>query len=181
MGLEKLKFHPLRHFDKNNVVPTEFDSEWRKELIHGTVHDQGAAMLGGVAGHAGLFGNAKDVASFMQLYLNNGKYADKTYFTAQTMATFNTCYYCEEDVRRGVGFDKPQLDDVGPTCGCLSMSSFGHSGFTGTYAWADPDEEIIYVFLSNRIHPDATNSKLIKEDIRTKIQKVIYENLNSNQ
>lgn len=181
MGLNNLKFHPLRHFDKNKIVPTEFDSEWRNELIHGTVHDQGAAMLGGVAGHAGLFGNAKDVASFMQLYLNNGKYADKTYFTAQTMATFNTCYYCEEDVRRGVGFDKPQLDDVGPTCGCLSMSSFGHSGFTGTYAWADPDEEIIYIFLSNRIHPDATNSKLIEEDIRTKIQKVIYENLTSNQ
>jgi hypothetical protein len=95
----------------------------------------------------------------------------------QTMSKFNTCYYCEQDVRRGVGFDKPQLEDIGPTCGCISMSSFGHSGFTGTYAWADPEEEIIYVFLSNRIHPDPSNTKLIEEDIRTKIQGIIYESL----
>lgn len=177
MGLKRLKFFPLNHFEKDKIVPTEYDSEWRNELIHGTVHDQGAAMLGGVAGHAGLFGNARDVASFMQLYLKNGDFGGKSYFNSQTMAKFNTCYYCEQNVRRGVGFDKPQLEDVGPTCGCLSMSSFGHSGFTGTYTWADPEKEIIYVFLSNRIHPDATNSKLIKEDIRTKIQGVIYESL----
>lgn len=177
MGLKNLKFFPLNHFDKDKIAPTELDSEWRNELIHGTVHDQGAAMLGGVSGHAGLFGNARDVASFMQLYLNNGNYASKSYFTPQTMIKFNTCYYCEQDVRRGVGFDKPQLDDIGPTCGCISMSSFGHSGFTGTYAWADPEQEIIYVFLSNRIHPDATNTQLIKEDIRTKIQGIIYESL----
>ncbi len=180
MGLKRLKFYPLNHFDKENIVPTEFDNEWRKQLIHGTVHDQGAAMLGGVGGHAGLFGNARDVASFMQLYLNEGNYGDKTYFKPQTMAAFNTCYYCDKDVRRGVGFDKPQLEEVGPTCGCLSMSSFGHSGFTGTYAWADPDKEIIYIFLSNRIHPDVENVKLIKEDIRTKIQSVIYETLSED-
>lgn len=178
MGLNHLRFFPLNHFDKSKIVPTEFDSEWRNELIHGNVHDQGATMLGGVGGHAGLFGNATDVAKFMQLYLNNGMYAGKRYFNAQTMSKFNTCYYCEQDVRRGVGFDKPQLDEIGPTCGCLSMSSFGHSGFTGTYAWADPEEEIIYVFLSNRIHPDANNTQLIDEDIRTKIQAVIYESLN---
>lgn len=177
MGLKHLKFFPLNHFEKDKIVPTEHDSEWRNELIHGTVHDQGSAMLGGVAGHAGLFGNARDVASFMQLYLNNGNYGNKSYFTQQTMSKFNTCYYCEEEVRRGVGFDKPQLEEVGPTCGCISMSSFGHSGFTGTYAWADPEQEIIYVFLSNRIHPDPTNKKLIEEDIRTKIQGVIYESL----
>lgn len=177
MGLKSLKFFPLNHFDKAEIVPTEFDTVWRNELIHGTVHDQGAAMLGGVAGHAGLFGNARDVASFMQLYLRNGDYGGKRYFTAETMTKFNTCYYCDQKVRRGVGFDKPQLEEIGPTCGCISMSSFGHSGFTGTYAWADPEEEIIYVFLSNRIHPDATNSKLIEEDIRTKIQGIIYESL----
>ncbi|NEV94367.1 serine hydrolase [Psychroflexus sp. YR1-1] len=180
MGLSHLKFFPLNHFDKEKIVPTENDTIWRKELIHGTVHDQGAAMLGGVGGHAGLFGNARDVASFMQLYLNNGDFGGKNYFSPQTMTKFNTCYYCDKEVRRGVGFDKPQLEDVGPTCGCLSMSSFGHSGFTGTYAWADPEEEIIYIFLSNRIHPDPTNSKLIEEDIRTKIQGVIYENLSKD-
>jgi beta-glucosidase-like glycosyl hydrolase/CubicO group peptidase (beta-lactamase class C family) len=177
MGLKNLKFYPLSHFEKDKIAPTEFDEIWRNELIHGTVHDQGAAMLGGVGGHAGLFGNARDVASFMQLYLNNGNYAGRNYFMPQTMSKFNTCYYCEQDVRRGVGFDKPQLEDIGPTCGCISMSSFGHSGFTGTYAWADPEEEIIYVFLSNRIHPDPSNTKLIEEDIRTKIQGIIYESL----
>lgn len=177
MGLHRLKFFPLQHFKKEEIVPTEFDTEWRNELVHGTVHDQGAAMLGGVGGHAGLFGNARNVASFMQLYLNGGDFGGKTYFKPATMTRFNTCYYCEQNVRRGVGFDKPQLEDIGPTCGCISMSSFGHSGFTGTYAWADPEEEIIYVFLSNRIHPDASNAKLIKEDIRTKIQGFIYESL----
>lgn len=177
MGLNNLKFFPLNHYNKNQIVPTEFDVEWRNELVHGTVHDQGAAMLGGVAGHAGLFGNARDVASFMQLYLNNGNFAGKNYFSPETMSKFNTCYYCEQEVRRGVGFDKPQLEDIGPTCGCVSMSSFGHSGFTGTYTWADPEEEIIYVFLSNRIHPNVSNDKLIKQDIRTKIQLIIYESL----
>ncbi len=177
MGLRHLKFFPLNHFNKTKIVPTEYDSEWRQTLVHGTVHDQGATMLGGVGGHAGLFGNARDVATFMNLYLNGGKMAGKTYFRPSTMVKFNTCYFCEQNVRRGVGFDKPQLEDIGPTCGCLSMSSFGHSGFTGTYAWADPEEDIIYVFLSNRIHPDASNDKLIKEDIRTKIQGLIYESL----
>ncbi|SDG98197.1 glycoside hydrolase family 3 N-terminal domain-containing protein [Psychroflexus sediminis] len=180
MGLSRLKFFPLNHFDKEKIVPTENDTVWRQELIHGTVHDQGAAMLGGVGGHAGLFGNARDVASFMQLYLNKGDFGGKIYFSPQTMTKFNTCYYCDKEVRRGVGFDKPQLDDIGPTCGCLSMSSFGHSGFTGTYAWADPEEEIIYIFLSNRIHPDPANTKLIDEDIRTKIQGLIYENLSKD-
>jgi len=177
MRLSHLKFYPLNYFEKNKIVPTEFDTEWRNELIHGRVHDQGAAMLGGVGGHAGLFGNATDVAKFMQLYLNGGSYGGKRFFNSETMNKFNTCYYCDKDVRRGVGFDKPQLDEIGPTCGCLSMSSFGHSGFTGTYAWADPEEEIIYVFLSNRIHPFSTNTKLIDEDIRTKIQGIIYESL----
>ena len=137
-------------------------------------------MLGGVGGHAGLFGNATDVAKFMQMYLNGGYYGDKRYFSQTTIDKFNTCYYCDNEVRRGVGFDKPQLDEIGPTCGCLSMTSFGHSGFTGTYAWADPDKEIVYVFLSNRIHPDASNKKLIEEDIRTKIQGIIYQALEEN-
>jgi len=88
---------------------------------------------------------------------------------------FNTCYYCEDEVRRGVGFDKPQLDEVGPTCGCVSMTSFGHSGFTGAYTWADPESEIVYVFLSNRVYPDAGNRFLLSENIRTNIQQIIYD------
>jgi len=101
MRLSHLKFYPLNYFEKSKIVPTEFDTEWRNELIHGRVHDQGAAMLGGVGGHAGLFGNATDVAKFMQLYLNEGSYGGKRFFNAETMNKFNTCYYCDEDVRRG--------------------------------------------------------------------------------
>ena len=135
----------------------------------------GAAMLGGVGGHAGVFSTANDVAKIMQMYLNKGKYGGKTYFSSDTIDKFNTCYFCANDNRRGVGFDKPQLSDEGPTCGCVSMSSFGHSGFTGTYTWADPDEELVYVFMSNRTYPDASNNLLIKENIRTEIQRFIYE------
>ena len=111
----------------------------------------------------------------MQMYLNGGSYGGVRFFEKETFEKFNTCYYCEDGVRRGVGFDKPQLSGAGPTCGCVSMNSFGHSGFTGTFTWADPDEEIVYVFLSNRIHPSVENNKLNHNDIRKKIQEAIYE------
>ncbi len=175
LGANYTTYLPLLHFPKEQIVPTENDKLWRKQLLQGYVHDEGAAILGGIGGHAGIFSNANDVAKIMQMYLNGGSYGGKEYFKEQTINKFNTCYYCKEDVRRGVGFDKPQLDKYGPTCGCVSMKSFGHSGFTGTLTWADPEEEIVYVFLSNRIHPSATNKKLIREGIRTKIQEVIYE------
>lgn len=177
LGANHMGYLPLERFDKDQIPPTEIDDYWRKQKIQGYVHDQGAAMQGGVGGHAGLFSNSNDVAKIMQMYLNNGYYGGKRFFTQETLETFNKCYYCEEDVRRGVGFDKPQLGTLGSTCGCISMKSFGHSGFTGTYAWADPEEEIVYVFLSNRTFPDATNRKLISEDIRTKIQQLIYESI----
>ena len=98
----------------------------------------------------------------------------------ETINLFNNCYYCDKDNRRGVGFDKPQLEDDGPTCGCVSMSSFGHSGWTGTFAWADPEKEIVYVFLSNRSYPGgetASQSKLVKENIRSEIQRIIYNSI----
>lgn len=174
MGLSNLKYFPKNHFKIADIVPSENDTLWRKQVVKGTVHDQGAAMLGGVGGHAGLFGNADDVAKMMLLFVNGGNYGGKQYLQPSTINKFNTCYFCEEEVRRGIIFDKPQLEDEGPTCGCLSMNSFGHSGFTGTYTWADPDEEIIYVFLSNRTFPDASNKKLIKSNARTRIQEVIY-------
>ncbi|MCH8534696.1 MAG: serine hydrolase [Flavobacteriaceae bacterium] len=177
MNLRHLTYHPLEKFHLNQIVPSENDILWRNQVVHGYVHDQGAAMLGGVGGHAGVFGNAEDVAKMLFLYLNNGKYAGKQLIQEQTINTFNTCYFCEDEVRRGVIFDKPQLKESGPTCGCVSFESFGHSGFTGTYAWADPEEEIIYVFLSNRTFPSAENKKLIKENIRTEIQQLIYDSL----
>ena len=144
------------------------------QKVQGYVHDQGAAMVGGVSGHAGLFSNANDVAKIMQMYLWKGNYGVREYLKPETLDQFNTCYYCDDDVRRGVGFDKPQLGDVGPTCGCVSMLSFGHSGFTGTFTWADPEQEIVYVFLSNRTYPNAENRKIIKNNLRSDIQELIY-------
>ena len=111
----------------------------------------------------------------MQMYLWQGTYGETQFFKPETLEAFNTCYFCENDVRRGVGFDKPQLGDVGPTCGCVSMTSFGHSGFTGTFTWADPEEEIVYVFLSNRTYPTADNRMLISSDLRSRIQQAIYD------
>ena len=175
LGAYKTSYLPIQHFKLDHIIPSETDDYWRDQRIQGYVHDQGAAMFGGIGGHAGLFSNANDVAKIMQMYLNGGYYGGQRFFKQETVDAFNTCYFCEDDVRRGVGFDKPQLDEVGPTCGCVSMTSFGHTGFTGTYAWADPEEEIVYIFLSNRTFPEATNRKLIYEDIRTKIQSLIYE------
>lgn len=175
MGIDRLTYFPLEKFKASEIAPSEIDVLWRNQEILGQVNDQGAAMLGGVGGHAGLFGNAKSVAQMMQLFLNEGTYGGIAYLQPATIHRFNTCYFCEDKVRRGVGFDKPQLEKEGPTCGCVSLKSFGHSGFTGTYTWADPEEEIIYVFLSNRTYPSANNKKLIKENIRTEIQQVIYD------
>jgi len=177
LGANYTTYLPMEKFKLAQIVPTENDQLWRRQLVHGHVHDQGAAMQGGIGGHAGLFSNANDVAKIMQMYLNSGTYGGKRYLDQKTLNKFNTCYYCEENVRRGVGFDKPQLGTAGPTCGCVSLSSFGHSGFTGTFTWADPEEEIVYVFLSNRINPDVDNRRLIREDIRSKIQSIIYESI----
>ncbi len=175
LGAFNTGYLPIKRFEKDRIVPTERDSIFRNQVIHGYVHDQGAAMMGGIGGHAGLFSNANDVTKLMQTYLNGGSYGGKEYIKPKTLKEFNTCHYCKKDVRRGVGFDKPQLGKIGPTCGCVSKSSFGHSGFTGTFTWADPDQELIYVFLSNRTYPDAENRALIANDIRSEIQRVIYE------
>lgn len=175
LGAVHTTYLPLEKFPRSQIAPTEQDTYFRMQKVHGYVHDQGAAMLGGVGGHAGLFSNSNDVAKIMQMYLWDGSYGGKRYFGPETMQAFNSCYYCEDDVRRGVGFDKPQLDDDGPTCGCVSMTSFGHSGFTGTFTWADPSEEIVYVFLSNRTYPSADNKKIIQSNLRSNIQEVIYE------
>jgi CubicO group peptidase (beta-lactamase class C family) len=178
LGANNTTYLPLDKFTKIDIVPTEYDTYFRQQVVHGYVHDQGTAMLGGVGGHAGLFSTANDVAKIMQMYLWKGTYGDKQYFKPETIDAFNTCYYCDDNVRRGVGFDKPQLGDVGPTCGCVSMNSFGHSGFTGTFTWADPDQDLIYVFMSNRTYPDAENRKLIGSNLRSNIQEVIYEAIN---
>lgn len=177
LGAETLGFLPLSRFPKERIIPTENDLFFRRQLIHGYVHDPGAAMLGGVAGHAGLFACANDLAKMMQMYLNHGWYGEDRYIDSSTLATYTSCYNCDDDNRRGLGFDRPITDekDAGPACDDASASSFGHSGFTGTLAWVDPEFDLVYIFLSNRIHPNQANTKLIENNVRTRIQQVIYD------
>ncbi|NQX85343.1 MAG: serine hydrolase [Flavobacteriaceae bacterium] len=180
LGANYTRYNPRETISDTHIIPTEIDDYYRFQEVKGYVHDMGAAMQNGVGGHAGVFSNANDIAKLMQLYLQKGYYGGKRYLKPETIDKFNTCYFCEHDNRRGVGFDKPQLGDEGPTCGCVSMDSFGHSGFTGTYTWADPEEEIVYVFLANRTYPKAGKNRLLRENIRTEIQRLIYEAIDDN-
>jgi CubicO group peptidase (beta-lactamase class C family) len=139
----------------------------------------GAAMLDGVSGNAGLFGSANDLAKLMQMYLNGGRYGQHRYIKESTIDLYTSCYNCEEENHRGFGFNKPVFweEDAGPACNGASPQSFGHSGFTGTLAWADPAHELLYIFLSNRVHPDMGNNKLIDMNVRTDVQQVVYNAL----
>ncbi len=176
LGASSLTYNPLKKYTKEHIVPTEHDDYFRQQLLQGTVHDMGAAMMDGVSGNAGLFGNSNDIAKMMQMYLQGGFYGGKRYFKSQTIDKFNTRYYKKDSVRRGLGFDKPQLNPkVLATCGSVSENSFGHSGFTGTYTWADPETGLLFVFLSNRVYPNMGNTKLVKEDIRTKTQQIVVD------
>lgn len=176
MGLSAT-YNPLNKYSLNQIAPTEDDTYFRYQKVHGYVHDMGAAMQGGVGGHAGVFASATDVAKLMQMYIQGGSYGGKKYLKKSTIDKFNTPYYLAKDIRRGVGFDKPQLGTVGPTCDCVPMTSFGHSGFTGTFTWADSENELVYVFMSNRTYPDAANFQLVRENIRSEIQRVIYASI----
>lgn len=176
LGLQHLGYHPRRKFPLDRIVPTEYDMTFRKQLVHGDVHDPSAAMFGGVGGHAGLFSNANDLAVMMQMFLNRGEYGGERFISAATMDEFIKCQFCKEGNRRGIGFDKPEpAGKGGPTCDCVSYLSFGHTGFTGTMAWADPENGVVYIFLSNRVYPDAENQKLLKMNVRTDVQQVIYD------
>ncbi|MDX6747841.1 glycoside hydrolase family 3 N-terminal domain-containing protein [Polaribacter sp. PL03] len=176
LGADRTTYLPLKKFNKSQIVPTERDDYYRNQLLQGYVHDMGAAMLGGVGGHAGLFANANDVGKIMQMYLQKGFYGGKRYLKTETLDKFNHRYFSDKNVRRGLGFDKPQLNPrVKATCGCVSDESFGHSGFTGTYTWADPESGLVYVFLSNRVYPNMNNRGLIRSNMRTKIQQVIQD------
>ena len=177
LGLRHLRYQPRRFFPPGKIVPTENDQVFRHQLLHGDVHDQGAAMLGGVSGHAGLFGDACDVAVMMQMYMDGGNYGGRHFISKETLQDFTSYQFPENDNRRGLGFDKPLLEyeDHRTNCRSASPESFGHSGFTGTYAWADPETGLIYVFLSNRVCPDMHNSKIMDLDIRTNIHQLFYD------
>jgi CubicO group peptidase (beta-lactamase class C family) len=179
MGLRYARYLPLNYFEKTSIVPTEKDMAFRKQLLYGTVHDPGAAMLGGVAGHAGLFCNATDLASIMEVFLNKGQYGGMQFFDGQTTNEFTKQQFPGN--RRGAGFDRPNTSGGGTCDKLASQQSFGHSGFTGTLAWADPKDKVIFVFLSNRVHPDQDNWKLRDMGIRTDIQHVVYEAVNSRK
>jgi beta-N-acetylhexosaminidase len=173
MGLSSIGYLPLERMKASIIAPTENDITFRSQHIRGYVHDQGSAMMGGVAGHAGIFSNAQDLAAIMQMLMDNGNYGGKNYISKQTIDLFNTRHFAGN--RRGLGFDKPSLSPGhGSTCKEASASSFGHTGFTGTMCWADPATGLVYVFLSNRVDPDAENKKLQELNIRTDIQEEIY-------
>ncbi len=178
MGLVSPGFRPLERFPKHMVAPTEAERIFRRSLVHGDVHDPGAALFGGVAGHAGLFSSAYDIAVLMQMLLNKGVMNGRRYISDTTIDLF-TAYHSNIS-RRGLGFDKPEKDndtrkDPYPTLSASPLT-FGHTGFTGTCAWADPAQDLVYVFVSNRVHPDGSN-KLLRMNVRSNIHEQIYESL----
>ncbi len=172
LGMYTTGFNPRYRFLKSQIVPTEQDSYFRKTLLWGYVHDQGAAMVGGVAGHAGLFSNASDLAILYQMLLDKGNYGGKSYFKPKTVELFTAK---QSDVsRRGLGFDRwdPNSKNGYPSK-LASSQTFGHTGYTGTAVWVDPKVNLVYIFLSNRVNP-GVNNKLSTLDIRPRIQDVIY-------
>lgn len=175
LGLESLTFKPFEKMTLSRIAPTEKDVTFRGRQIQGYVHDPGAAMYGGVAGHAGLFGTAQDLAVILQLLLNKGSYGDVTLMKPETIATFTKRQSTQS--RRGWGWDKPDPEKGkgGPAGRLAPKSTFGHTGFTGTSIWADPENQLSYIFLSNRVYPKAENNTLIDLGIRTQIHDLIYE------
>ncbi len=177
------RFNPYKTTNLQNIIPTENDTIFRKQLVHGYVHDQGSALLGGICGHAGLFSSANDLAKIGQMFLNRGSYGGEQFIEKNTITYFTKASFTRNDNRRGITFDKPEYrrSHIGPTFWGIPLESYGHSGFTGTYLWCDPESGLMYIFLSNRIHPDASNRKLIRDDIRTRIHKVFYESIKPKQ
>lgn len=177
LGIYRMVYNPLNKFSILIIAPTENDTVFRRQLVRGFVHDQGAALLGGISGHAGLFADANSVGIMMSLYINGGKYGGEQILTRETITRFTSCYNCPVN-RRGLVFDKPLNGSAkNPAAKGASPLSFGHSGFTGTYTWADPKTGIVYVFLSNRVYPDAENKKIQDSGIRTQILDIFIEKL----
>ncbi|GAA4462947.1 glycoside hydrolase family 3 N-terminal domain-containing protein [Nemorincola caseinilytica] len=177
LRLKNIMYNPLRYMNATNIAPTEIETGFRPGVLCGYVHDPGAAMLGGVGGHAGLFATANDVAVIFQMLMNKGVYAGKTYFRASTVDKFTA--YGSKLSHRGLGFDKalPEADNGGGAGDRWSALTFGHQGFTGTCVWADPASGVVFVFLSNRVHPSSSNTKINKLSVRTVAQDYIYEAL----
>jgi CubicO group peptidase (beta-lactamase class C family) len=179
MGMLSTGFKPRERFAVSQIVPTETEKHFRQQTTRGDVHDEGASMFGGVAGHAGLFSNAYDLAMLYQMLLNGGTFNGSRYLDKKTIDYF-TAYHSKVS-RRGLGFDKPEKDNdtrKEPYPSSLaSPATFGHTGFTGTCVWVDPQADLVYIFLSNRVYPTRDNNKLGQMLIRGKIQDAIYRAL----
>jgi CubicO group peptidase (beta-lactamase class C family) len=180
LGCEVLGYNPLTKNFKNNIVPTELDSFFRKDYVKGYVHDENAALLGGISGNAGLFATALDLGKYMQMLLQKGTYDGTHFFKPSTVDAFNKIQYPENNNRRGLGFDKPiirndtlSIKEAYPAPQ-VSPESFGHSGFTGTFVWADPANDIVFIFLSNRVYPTRSHTNIYNLNVRPKLQQVFY-------
>ena len=181
LGISTLGFRPKLKNLSNAVVPTEIDTLFRHDVTQAWVHDENAALLGGVSGNAGLFGSAMDAALMMQFYMNFGRYANQQLLATNIVKEFTKVQYPENNNRRGLGFDKPYLNnttlalvDAYPAPE-VSPESFGHSGFTGTFVWADPENQLVYIFLSNRVYPSRDHRNIYNLNIRAAIQQVFYK------
>ncbi len=178
LGMSRTTFKPLCKFPSDDIVPTEGNGKFRIGELTGFVNDQNAALIGGVSGHAGLFSTALDLAKLMQMQMQLGSYGGTTFLYPETILNFTKRQYVGN--RRGLGWDKPSRGPNGPTTDLASQQTFGHTGFTGTAAWADPEHQLIFIFLSNRVYPDPENFKLIRLNIRTRIQGLLYEAIDYN-
>lgn len=181
LGATTLGFNPLRRFSLGRIAPTEYDSLFRHALVHGTVHDENAAMLGGVSGHAGLFGTANDLAKLVQLYLWQGRYGGQQLIKSEAVAAYTACQFCPDN-RRGLGFDKP--DPKNPALNAArsaSPRSYGHTGFTGTYFWVEPDKDLFVILLTNRVNPTRRNGKLGELGVRAALLQLAIESALAEQ
>ena len=183
LGASTLGFTPKTKNFPNKIVPTEWDSLFRHSLTQGWVHDENAALLGGISGNAGLFGTATDLAKLMQMYQNYGAFKGHRLITETTLREFTRVQYPDNDNRRGLGFDKPLLGndtlslEAAYPAPEVSPQSFGHSGFTGTFVWADPKNQLVFIFLSNRVYPTREHRMLYDLNIRGALQQVFYQSI----
>ena len=169
LGAYTLTYNPIKKFPIERIVPTEYDTLFRRTLVQGYVHDEAAAMFGGVSGNAGLFSTANDFAKLYQMFMDMGEYGGDRYIAQTTVEEFNRCQYPEAEVRRRLGFDKPLLKDPerGYAAPSASPESFGHTGFTGTYAWADPAHDLLIVHFTNRVYPFRSQAQLFRQQSQT--------------
>lgn len=178
LGAYTITYNPLRFFPRERIVPTERDTFFRMVQLHGRVHDEGAAMLSGVSGHAGLFASANDLAKLMTMYMNYGAYGGEQLIAEPSVREFTRCQYCETGNRRALGFDKPLIDydpKASSVAEAASPASFGHSGYTGTFTWADPEKGLLYIFMSNRVYPTRDNPRIYELNVRPRIHEVLYQ------